>query len=147
MMTIAAAAAEYEYNICKIFVVTGLAHPVFFETIEPRVTALVNLISDPAVDYRTVSYEERASMGYDSDESWALEVLHTGDHFSAPLYYMCCMDRAVLEKLALEISRMLPSYSLRLCRWARFRWIMVNQKITRDFPLVPYSDKPEAEWV
>ena len=134
-------------EIARIYVVTGLSHSVFIETIESVVSALVNMLEQPGVSFRAVSYEERESMGYDFNQVWSLEVIRPGEHFAAPVHDLCCMDRTTLETIALKISRVMPSYSIRLNRWARIRWIMIDRKKVKEFTEVPYIDKTAAEWV
>lgn len=134
-------------ELAGIYVITGLPHTVFIETVESRANALVNVIEQPEVSFRAVSYEEREGMGYFMDDAWSLEVIRPGEHFAAPVHYLSSMSRSTLEELAMKISRVMPSYQLRLCRWVRIRWIMVNQKRIKDFPEVPYSNVFQAEWL
>ena len=125
--------------------------PVFLDTAEPDV--VLNLIKThhtvPEIRayaaYRLVPYSECAELGYDGDDNWTLIASNPTSEVTYT-HRLVSPNRDVLSSFAYVLSRALPEYQLTLERWDSVRWLMVNGRIIRDFPHVPYCNVQSSDW-
>lgn len=135
-------------EIVKRFEIEGLCESmVYTQTTETSVKSIVDMMRVYRPD--GISYRERTTddaNGRPIWDAWYLEI-ENPENLASPLYTLYCEDKGDLTYLGYFLSKRMPTFEVKLARWARIRWVCVDGAEVRSYPDLPFTDTDPAEWV